>query len=456
MDKFVSSPIARAAAFNQRESPSIRIYSECRSPYLVNSLQSLSMATISTSKRKNPDEPYRQGTSAIGTYASAIEGLFLAELQNISAVFPREDWGIAIEETCRKSLADFSKTLRDLDMYIKQYLTTDCILGFETIEIVTSVAHHINSATGDVKLPFADALKPIRETAKSSLIEVLEDQRRRISVMTTLPADGSAIPYTAETMARLQSFTAYLRSTSSILTSMGDGNWTRSSNSAHPSDSSTSIPSLKSFDVGADGNALLSHYILDTLEAHLTALESRARMLFKSRAVHGVFISNTIAVIDRMIRSSDLASLLSSNPAAQTKIETWRKRGTSTYMDSWREPSSALFDVQYTNRSGPRPQSGTSVASAEVIKGLGSKDKDAIKEKFKIFNGSFDACVKTHRELSGGMEREVKSSLGREVGNMVEPLYARFWDRYEAIDRGRGKYVKYDKGTLAATIASLE
>ncbi len=63
--------------------------------------------------------------------------------------------------------------------------------------------------------------------------------------------------------------------------------------------------------------------------------------------------------------------------------------------------------------------------------------------------------MKTHRELSGGMEREVKSSLGREVGNMVEPLYARFWDRYEALDRGRGKYVKYDKGTLAATLASL-
>ncbi len=455
MDKFVSSPNARAAALNQRESPSIRIYSECRSPYLVNSLQSLSMATISTSKRKNVDDPYRQGTSAIGTYARAIEGLFLSELQNISAIFPRDDWGTAIEETCRKALVDFAKTLRELNIYIKLNLTTDCFLAFEIIEIVTSVAHRVNSATGDVKLPFADALKPIRETAKSSLPDLIEDQRRRISAMATLPPNGSAVPFTSETMQRLQTFTAYPKSLSSILTSLGDGNWTRSSNSAHPSDSSTSIPSLKSFDVGADGNQLLTHYILDTVEAHLTSLESRARVLMKSKAVHGVFISNTTALIDRMIRSSDLASLLSSNPTAQGKIDTWRKKGTSTYMDSWREPSSALFDVQYTNRSGPRPQSGASISSADVVKQLGSKDKDAIKEKFKLFNTSFEACVKTHRELSGGMEREVKSSLGREVGNMVEPLYARFWDRYEALDRGRGKYVKYDKGTLAATLASL-
>jgi len=413
------------------------------------------MATISTSKRKNADDPYRQGTSAIGTYASAIEGLFLAEFQNISAIFPRDDWGPAIEETCRKALVDFAKTLRELNMYIKQNLTTDCFLAFEIIERVTSVAHRVNSATGEVKLPFADALKPIRETAKSSLPELIEDQRRRISAMATLPADGSAVSFTSETMQRLQTFTSYPKSISSILTSLGDGNWTRSSNSAHPSDSTTSIPSLKSFDVGADGNQLLTHYILDTLEAHLTSLESRARVLMKSKAVHGVFISNTIALIDRMIRSSDLASLLSSNPISQSKIDTWRKKGTSTYMDSWREPSSALFDVQYTNRSGPRPQSGTSISSADVIKQLGSKDKDAIKEKFKLFNTSFEACVKTHRELSGGMEREVKSSLGREVGNMVEPLYARFWDRYEALDRGKGKYVKYDKGTLSATLASL-
>lgn len=123
-------------------------------------------------------------------------------------------------------------------------------------------------------------------------------------------------------------------------------------------------------------------------------------------------------------------------------------------MDSWREPSSALFDVQYTNR-GPRPQSGSAVASADVVKSLSSKDKDAIKEKWKLFNSSFEECVKRHRELSGGMEREVRSHLSREVGNMVEPLYARFWDRYEALDRGRGKYVRYDKGQLSAVLAGL-
>ena len=124
-------------------------------------------------------------------------------------------------------------------------------------------------------------------------------------------------------------------------------------------------------------------------------------------------------------------------------------------MDAWREPSSALLDSTRTNASGARPHSGASLSSSEVVKSLGSKEKDAIKEKFKLFNTSFDECVKRHKELSPGMEREVKSELSREVGHQVEPLYARFYDRYEALDKGKGKYVKYDKGSLAAALALL-
>lgn len=453
MDKYISSPSVRNATLNQRESPSVSIYTDCRGPYLVSSLQSLSIASISTSRRKNNDEAYRQGTSAVGTYTTAIGGLFLAELHNISAIFPREDCGIAIEITTRKALVDFAKTLRELNTYIKHNLATDCFLAYEIIECVTNVAHRVNSAIGDLKLPFADALKPIRETAKASLPELLEDQRQRIGDMQVLPANGSALPFTTETMKRMQSLIVYLKSLSSILTSLGDGNWTHGSVANQNTNSATSLPSLKSLDVGADGTQLLSHYILDSIDIHLATLESRARILLKSKAVHGVFISNTVATIDKMIRSSDLDHFLS-NPTAQAKLESWRKKGTSIYMDSWREPSSALFDVQYTNR-GPRPQSGSAVASVDVVKSLSSKDKDAIKEKFKLFNSSFEECVKRHREMSGIMEREVRSNLSREVGNMVEPLYARFWDRYEALDRGRGKYVKYDKGQLAATLAAL-
>ncbi|KAL8832574.1 MAG: hypothetical protein Q9191_000198 [Dirinaria sp. TL-2023a] len=448
---FVSSPSARNDPYNKGRSPTVRIYSEARGHYLSSSLANLSQASITTSKRKNPDEIYRQGTSGVGTYASGIEGIFLAEFQNISAIFPREDWGVAFESTCRKSLAEFAKTLRELNMYIKTNMNTECFLAYELIEIVTSLSFRLDSKTGELKLPFADALKPIRETAKASLTELIEDVRRRIQSMQTLPIDGSAMPLTSEVMTRLQAMTLYPQSLASIMASLGDGNWNpgRAANAG----SSMSIPTMKNFDVGADGNQLLAHYAMDTMETLLTSLENKARVVIRTKALIGVFMANNVALMDRMIRSSELSDILASS-GAPAKIDSWRKKGTSAYLDSWREPCSALMDVQYTNR-GARPPSGSAgiIDSAAVIKGLGSKDKDAIKEKFKNFNASFDDLCHKHKAMS--MEREVRSQLAREVQAMVEPLYARFWDRYHEIDKGKGKYVKYDKGSLAANLASL-
>ena len=445
IDAFISSPSARSDVSNQGKSPAIRIYSECRGQYMSNSLSNLSMASISTSKRKNPDEIYRQGTSGIGTYASGIEGLVLAEFANISAIFPREDWALALELTSRRSLIEFAKTLREVNMHIKIALNTDCFLAYEIIEIVTGLSFRLDQKTKQLKLPLADALKPIRETAKASLSELIEDVRRRVANMQTLPIDGSAVPLTSEVMNRLQNMTLYPHSLASIMASLGDGNWNRAAaGNANPP---------TNLDVGADGNQLLSNYVLDTVEALLLSLEGKARVLVKSKSLLGVFLANNVALIDRMIRSSDLSDVLKTG-IALGRIEQWRKKGTSAYLDSWRETCAFLMDVQYTNR-GARPPSGNNglIDSAVVVKGLSSKDKDTIKDKFKLFNASFDDLCSKHKAMA--MEREVRSQLSREVHNMIEPLYARFWDRYHEIDKGKGKYVKYDKGSLAANLAAL-
>jgi exocyst complex protein 7 len=112
------------------------------------------------------------------------------------------------------------------------------------------------------------------------------------------------------------------------------------------------------------------------------------------------------------------------------------------------------MDVQYTNR-GPRPQSGAAPDSASIVKALSSKDKDMIKEKFKTFNMLFDNLSSKHREMSRSMERDVKVQVTKEISALIEPLYGRFYDRYHEIDKGKGKYVKYDKASLANQIAAL-
>lgn len=453
----VSTSSARSG--KREENPATKIYAEVRGPYLSGSLQNLATASINTSTKKAQDAGiYREGTSGIGAYASGLEGMISAETENISKVLPASEVGQAIEATCQNALADFTKTLRSLNTFIKSRIMTDCFLAFEIIDLVTPIAYRLEPRTsGRLKSQFSDALRPVRDTARSSLSELLEQTRQKASTIAVLPNDGNTIPFVSETTQRLSTLAVYSQPVKTILSSLGDGNWR----------ANTTINPTSSIDVSTstDSSTLLANYLTDILETLLTTLETRAKAFHRSKSLQGCFLSNTFAIIDRSIRSSpDLSSVLTNSPTHMARLETWRKKASSLYLDAWKDPSSHLLDVQYTSRTpnpaggGPgsnRPVSGSAGAldSAAIVKALSSKDRDKIKEKFKAFNSSFDEMVARHKVLF--MEKEVRSILSREVQAMIEPLYARFWDRYHEVDKGKGKNVRYGKADLAAVLVGL-
>lgn len=444
----ISSHIASSTRSSQ-DSPVLQTYANVRGPYLSATLQNLASASVNTAKKKVLDAVYRAGTNGIGTYAKGMEGAFLAEYDNICALFSRDEWGKVFNLTCQGAISELARTIRELNTHIKGNLATDCYLAYEIIEIVSSLSSTLEGRTGELKPSFSAAMKPIRETGKSSLGELLEETRRRVYNLPTLPADGAAVPVTTDTMTRLQTMVEFLRPISSIMISIGDGGW---KNSSQAKGSTDAIPSLSSFDVGADGKQIFANYSMDTIDTLLNSLQSKAQPLLKGKQTLGAFIANNATVCDRMIRNSDLAPLLASRIV---DVEKWRKMGLTAYMTPWREATPLLFDQQFTNRGGQRPPSGSvaSVDSTAILKGLSSKDKDAIKEKFRLFNTSFDELVAKHKSLN--MEREVREIFASEVRKTIEALYARFWDRYHEIDKGKGKYVKYDKSSISGVFLSL-
>lgn len=437
-----------------QESPIAKIYIEIRSQYLSSALVNLATASTSTAKKKNPDAIYRPGTSGIGTYAQAMEGLFVAEYENVCNIFTREDWGPVFEATCQPSLVELGRTLRELNGHIKSHMNTDCYLAYEIVEIISGLSNNLERRTGELKNSLAASLKPVRETAKFSLSELLEDTKRRANGLQTLPLDGAPVPLVSETMQRLRTMVDFLRPISSIMISLGDGGWKSGPSRAGGSDA---IPSLASFDVGADGKEIFAHYCTDTIEALMMALDGRARMILQKKPVMGVFLANCVTIIERMIQTSELAPLLESRLGA---LDAWRKKATSLYTDTCKDVSVHLFDVIHTSRGGAggggggRPTSGQGlVDSASILRGLSSKDKENIKNKFQAFNASFDDMVARHKAYS--MEREVRQMFAKDMQNMIEPLYNRFWDRYHEVDKGKGKYVKYDKSAIAAVFLTL-
>ncbi|KAK3111157.1 exocyst complex component exo70 [Teratosphaeriaceae sp. CCFEE 6253] len=427
-------------------SPSAKVYAHERGQYVMLSLQNLATASKSTARKVDATAIYRQGSNGMGSYAQGLQGMYTAEYDNICHIFSRDEWGPILQATCQSSLMAFASTLRDLDAHIRENMLTDCYLAYEIIEVVSGISHHLESKTGELKYALSDALKPVRETAKSSLSFLLNDIRTKIQQMQALPVDGSTVPITAEVVTRLQLMTSYLPPLSSIMRSLGDGGWSAPSATS----STASIPTMKSFDVGADGNQLFAHYAADTIDTLLSNLETRARSLLRGKSTQGVFLANNACVVERMIHNSELEPLLS---AVRPKLDAWRKKATQAYTDAWKEPSTHLLDVQFTAKV-PRPSStGTAVDSGAILKALNSKDKDGIKEKFRNFNASFDDLVAKHKAYK--METEVRRALGRDVQNFIEPLYNRFWERYHEVDKGKGKYVKYDRQQMSQTLASL-
>ncbi|KAK4554111.1 exocyst complex component exo70 [Recurvomyces mirabilis] len=428
--------------------PSAKAYANERGHYLMMSLQNLATACKSTARKVDANAIYRQGSNGIGSYAQGILGMYTTEYDNICHIFNREEWGVVLQATCQSSLQAFAATLQALDTHIRENMQTDCYLAYEIIEVVSNTSIQLESKTGELKYAMSDALKPIRETAKSSLSLLLNTTRQQIQQMQSLPQDGNSVPITAEVMTRLQLMTAYLSPLSSIMRSLGDGGWTQTPSAGN---STTSIPTLKSFDVGADGKQLFAHYATDTIDVLLSTLETRSRTLLRGKSLQAVFLANNVAIVTRMITSSELDSLLS--PSSGGKLDTWRKKSTQSYTDAWKEPSSHLLDVQFTAKAPRPPSTGAAVDSTAILKALSSKDKDGIKEKFRAFNASFDELVAKHKSYK--METEVRRQLGRDVQGFIEALYGRFWERYHEVDKGRQKYVKYDKGQMAQVLASL-
>ena len=448
-----------SVASGNQESPVARIYADIRGPYVAGTLKNLAAASVNTTKKKTVDAIYRPGTSGIGMYAQSMEGMFIAEYENICSIFTRDDWAPVFQGACQGALNELARTLRELNSHIKAHPQTDCFLAYEVVEIVSGLSSQLETRTGELKSSLAALLKPVRDTAKSSLGELLEDTKRRVNALQTLPLDGSPLPIVSETMQRLQTMVEFLGPISSIMISLGDGGWRAGAAARGGAGASDAIPSLASFDVGADGREIFAHYCTDTLDALLSTLDARARATQGRKPVVGVFLANSISIVERMIRESELAPLLESRLAAV--LEPWRKKASALYTETCKDVSMHLFDVIHTNRggggggsSGGRPTSSQNgVDSASVLRGLSSKDKENIKSKFTAFNVSFDDLVAKHRAFS--MEREVRQTFARDIQQMLEPLYNRFWDRYHDVDKGKGKYVKYDKQGIAAVFASL-
>lgn len=452
----ILSASAHSARLNQRDDDQgVKIYADVRGEYLQQSLQNLATASISTAKRgPNDTTVYKPGSNAIGTYAQALEKLLVAEHKNVTRVFRSDTSSRTFTATYAKAMADFSRTLSELNSTMRSRILTDCFLAYEIIDIVTPISYNLEKQTGQLRSQISDVVRPIRDTARSSLSEIVSRTRSQAESLTTLPQDGNTIPLVHDTASRIRALCQYEKPLLYLLASVGDGNWrsapsNTSMNSLGAASNTTPQSSLLNLPHGTTETnpLLLSNYLGDLSDLLISSLNSRAQTLHRTKPLQAIFVLNSLAVLSRVTTEPTVEPYLPPN-----RLDPHRKSAMSTYMNAWREAINHLLDT--INTAANRPLSGGGgLDSTTILKSLSSKDKDRIKEKFKSFNASFDDQVARHKSLH--MEREVKTALQKEIQSTVEPLYGRFWDRYHELDKGKGKTVKYSKSEMAGVLGSL-
>ncbi|CDK28725.1 unnamed protein product [Kuraishia capsulata CBS 1993] len=189
----------------------------------------------------------------------------------------------------------------------------------------------------------------------------------------------------------------------------------------------------------ADPRFLLSSFFSDVLDAIFVNLEIKNKPLLKKENL-GIMLLVNISVAEEFMKKTKLGLVL--GQPGTDRLEKLKKRARTYFRDAWSSCAQYLMDVTVINGSAH----GSS---------LTSKEREAIKEKFKNFNHEFEERCKAFKSYRI-TDPKLKKYLVDEISFLV-PLYGRFYDKHSGGDftKNASKYIKFDKSQLEQAIRSL-
>ncbi|KAK7205179.1 Cullin repeat-like-containing domain protein [Myxozyma melibiosi] len=441
--------------FGQTEQAvAIPIYSEVRGKYINSHLTMLSAAAVRTDiKRVNGF--YKKGSSPFHEFMKAMVNAIVSEDKNIRSVFKNSN---DIQSTRSATLREIEKLLQSttqaINTTVRKSLITDCLLAFDVVD-------SIHRASGDLLLavdsaPFnleSTASKDLRKTAQDALLEMLRHTESQVAGLQQLPPDFKVLDITKQVTAWIIRVAEYDMALANIMIPLGSpSSWPvklgyRSTFSTAPTGSS----SKKSF----MGTEVLVMFFSELIDDLLINIEIKARTQYKKVTRVGLqIISNLLFLEKGMRQSADLIGLLSAGGGFD-RLDKIRKRGLNMFLEGWKVCASHLMDVTVVRTSSSASGSGTGGGGGSRNGAMSSRDREAVKEKFRNFNTDFEELVAKFKEYAF-TDAELRAYLAKEVA-FISPLYNRFYEKYKSgeFSKHTEKYIKYSKTQLDAVLAGL-
>lgn len=417
--------------FTGNNNPIDQLYIDNRSRVIRDSLAFL--APFTQHVKKNEKVPYEKGSNGITNYTEALVGFIYNEHSLITDVY-KDDHQITpiFNQIMDPHIDAFIKIINNILSAIQRSLANDGLLIFELIDSTTKLQRELRPKLKEVPPKLQQTLDNCRALARTLFRELLNFTDQRIRSLQSLPQDNGVSEATVEVMSKARKFAEYKDGTLSVMTGMKAGSWIPQPKPQWLSKfSSVSQTTVVNDD---NPNELLSSFFLDVIDALIISLEIRATQLMKKKQQIGYMLITNITLVEQIISRSEFKNIIDEN--GMGRLERLKKRALNMFLTGWKQAASYLLDVNIQGK-------------------MTSKDREAVKEKFRNFNSEFDDLIKQHKQYNI-TDPTLKKYLSKEISFIV-PLYHRFHDKHAAGDftKHTEKYIKYDKRAFDQVIDSL-
>lgn len=462
------------AALPKRETPH-EVYFDVASRYISASLSGLAGRSEPASSDslasgantpKNPLSPnpaggsgsmsmagmYEKGTNGITNYAEAYSRLLIAEVTNAQQLFDNDEKMSVFyfEEISNLSLSEFVTLANKINDHVTRNITTDSALSFELLDAITKVINLIQKFLSRVPARLTQALQNCQATTQIVFKDFIKYIETRVdNAQPNVIVENGISDATVDIMTRMKRLSVYKNTALVAIGSMTAGSWFGPTKPRWYSTYTSGSGGFSQDRINGNSIELLSAFFSDCIDALFVSLEMRAKGMQKKTTQVGFFLLTNLALIEHYVTSSDIYKVLGSSGA--DRLEKLRKRGVDMFLEGWKSAAALLMDVTFVKGGGNSGGGGGSSKS-----GLSSKDREAIKEKFRTFNMEFENLVKTHRGYNI-TNQALRQTLAKEV-RFISPLYHRYYDKHSGGDFSKHveKYIKYNKQEFDKILESLE
>ncbi|BFZ57320.1 exocyst complex component exo70 [Savitreella phatthalungensis] len=330
-------------------------YVASRSAYLQRSLYTFVLASQRNLEIRT-STLYDRENNGIGHYTEAFIRMALVEKAAAAKVVPGE-----FPKIVGPAFQEYLGTVKAIAGHIMDRPSTDCYLGFETLEHM----RRLQASLPELGLDTSMAL--VASSCAPAFYELLQ----LISRADFVPAsDAGIVDLTRDVTTRLVRFSQYRAVVLDLIYHVGENNWRAPLNGPvrlgqAPVEEATSV---------FDG------FAAEVAGALVTHIEGKARATGRKPGFVGVVCLNNTAALQHGIGRSDLSPMAPRTTPA--KLDDLMKRGFKLYRESWDVSARPLMDTTVMRTVGDKRQSFT------------NKDREALKDRFRTFNTEFETSIR--------------------------------------------------------------